>query len=410
MKKKFKVSDIVTIVLFLSIIFGFLAAFIIMPDKDSNGFETGLQRFPNANAAGNGYTGADYLLHGELADDFDEYFCDQFPLRKAFVSLKALSELSTGRAVSNGVLYSNGYLATVRFDAMQADGSVKTGAEQYSKEHVDNTLKALKAELDKLDIPVKVMLPPRTIDVYGEKMGYPTNVGEALNEQAKGIFGDKYVDILPLMQELQKDYYVYYRTDHHWTSVGAFYAYEALVNSLGGDPFEHDSFNFNTVYSDFKGTAYRNGNYFFLKGEEIQVADYEGTENFKVELGASLEYMVEKDGMYDKDALYGADPYNYFLHGKTKYVRITDTANPDKETLLVVKDSFAHSLVPLLARNYNIVMVDIDLNVNPALGSSLDLQKLAEQAGADQIVVLYNLQNVMENKNLAFLKAGTESK
>lgn len=400
--KKHRISDIITIVLFLSIIFGFSAAFVILPDKDSNGFETGLQRFPSANGKDNDYTGTDYLIHGELADDFDEYFCDQFPLRKGFVSLKALSELCSYRGISNGVLYAGGRLATVRFDAVGTSGNT----ELYSEKHVNDTVSALKNELDKLDIPTKVMLAPRTIDVVAESIGYPTQISDSLNAQVKELLGDYYIDVLPTMRsKLDEGFCVYYNTDHHWTAVGAYFAYADTMSAFGGTANDFESFDFETVYGDFKGTALRNGNYFFIEGEEIQTVHYSGEGNLKVELGANLDYMVEKDGLYDLSALDGTDPYNVYLYGKTKYLRITDTKNTEKETLLVVKDSFAHSLVPILAANYNIVMVDIDLAVNPALGVGLNLSKLIEETGADKLLVLYNLQNVIENTNLSYLKA-----
>ena len=209
------------------------------------------------------------------------------------------------------------------------------------------------------------------------------------------------------MQIGRKDegYCVYYNTDHHWTSTGAFYAYEKAVEAFGDNAFDFESFDFETVYDDFHGTACRNGNYFFLNGEEIQVVKYDGYDKLKVELGRNLEYMEEKDGMYDLKALNGADPYNVFLHGKTRYLRITDTKDTEKETLLVVKDSFAHSLVPILARNYNIVMVDIDLLIDPKLGTKIDLANLVNKTGADKVLLVYNLQNVIENSNVSSDKA-----
>lgn len=396
--KKFRISDIVTLVLFLSIIFVFTAAFIVMPDKDANSFQTGLQRFPDANNTLNEYTGTDFLLHGEMADQFDEYFCDQFPLRKQFVTIKALTEHLTYRGVNNGVLYSKGQFATVRFNSVGTAGNT----DLYSEEHVDNMMQSIKTELEKLNVLVKVMLPPRTIDVVGPTIGYPTDIGDRLNAQVKEALGDYYVDVLPVMREMAKDYVVYYKTDHHWTSVGAFYAYDALVKGFGDTPYEFESYDFETVYGKFLGTSYRNGNFFFADaGEEIQITKYDGYDKFKVELGDNLDFMKEMNGLYDLDALYGSDPYNVFLHGKTKYLRITNTDGAERETVLVVKDSFAHSLVPILARNYNVVMVDIDLIINPELGNRIDLGYLVNKTGADKVVLLYNLQNVIENDNLS---------
>ena len=412
-KRAFRISDIVAVVLFLSMIFGFAAAFLIVPDKSTNDFETGLQRLPDAKDSENRYKGFDYFLHGEMADDFDEYFCDQFPLRKQFVSLKALTELSFGRGLNNGVLCAGGRLATVRFDSVDASGKKPLYAEKtefYSREHVDRMMESLKAACDNADVPVKVMLPPRTIDVIAPEIGYPTEIGDALNAQVREALGDRYIDILPVMRERDAEHRnPYYRTDHHWTAVGAYYAYEKAMEALGGHLCDMDTFDFESVSFDFKGTALRNGNYFFLKGDELQCVHYEFDDKLKVELGANLDRMAEKTGLYDFDAVDGPDPYNMYLYGKTKYTRISKPGEK-RETVLVLKDSFAHSLVPYIARNYDVVMADIDLLVNPKLGTGIDISRLAEETGASRVLIEYNLQNVIENENLAYINAGVSGK
>ncbi len=404
-RSRTKFSDIVTAVLFLGIIFGFGIAFAVLPDADENSFETGLQRFPEA-AEGEG---ADYVLHGEMAKDFDEYFCDQFPLRKEFVTLKALIETASGRRINNGVLYSNGMLAQVRFDAVGTPGNT----EFYSEEHVSEMTSSLKAELDKLDIPARVLCPPRAIDVLGPMMDYPTDIGDALNAQIKAELGDYYVDVLPLLRDPLEDRnplegaaVTYYTVDHHWTATGAFYAYREAVASFGDTPHEFERFDFPTVFSKFSGTSLRNGNYFFVHPETIQYCHYDGGEDMEVKLGKNLNFLTEKEGMYDYEALYGPDPYNFYLYGKTDYVTITAPEEEgERETLLLLKDSFSHCMAPILASNYNIVMVDIDLLTNEELGRTINLSSLIEQTGADKVLIEYNLQNVMENRNLSLIKA-----
>ena len=125
---KNKISDIITIVLFLALIVGFSVTFVALPDMDSSEVEgRALQQLPSFstgsrdNATNTDYVGADYLIHGKLADDFDEYFCDQFPLRNAFLSISSYTQLVFGRGVNNGVLYKNGDLAVTRFDAVGFD-------------------------------------------------------------------------------------------------------------------------------------------------------------------------------------------------------------------------------------------------------------------------------------------------
>jgi len=392
--KKYRISDIITIVLFLAVIFGFAAGFVLTPDQESSSFETGLQTLPNINKGTAGYKGADYVLHGKLADQADEYFCDQFPFRKQFVTLKSWIETMTLRGISNGVFNGGTYLATVRFNAV----GVGDNTELYSKEHVQASFENLKDICNAATVPVDIMLPPRTIDVVGESIDYPCTSGEEIVKQAQDILGDSYVDMLSVQRDVYNQGYIpYYRTDHHWTTVGAFYAYEVLAARWGERPPQLDFFDCNIpVKTGFLGTAARNGNYFNHPGDDIYLPEYDGDENFVVEVGASFDRMVQKDGMFDYAALDSRDPYNVFMHGKTRYARITDP-NKERQTVLVIKDSFAHTLVPYIAKDYNVVMIDID-TVN-----NIDISDWVEKTGADRVLVLYNLQNVIETERLKAL-------
>ena len=394
------VSDIITIVLFLAVIFGYAVAFVVKPDVEETDIERDLQTFPSFNM--------ENVIHGGMATQMDQYFCDQFPLRKDFITLKANAEKYSYRAVNNGVLYAEvdrGEFGDVKFFVRTRFNAVGLGAdtEFYSKQHVDSTLTSLKTEIDKVSVPVDVMLPPRAIDVIGPTIGYPTYVGDTLNAQAAEILGDNYVDVMDTLRGLMdENMQPYFSTDHHWTPVGSYYAFETWMNSWTDHNPQFESYDYVTRKIDFLGTSAKNGNYYDYYGEAMETIHFDRDHRFKIELGQSLDAMLEKVGLYDMDALDTADPYNVYLHGKAKYTRIT-APTEERDTILVVKDSFAHVFVPHLVRYYDVVMVDIDLST-PNEVSTINLSSLVEKTGADRVLIMYNLQNVIETSKLAAIK------
>ncbi len=387
MKNKF--SDILTIILCLGFIVGCFAAFVIMPDNETSDFEGGklLQTFPEPEYK---QTVGDFVIHGSMASQFDEYFCAQFPLRKEFMTLKALTELAFGRNDNGGVIYSDGRLATVRFDALGYDSPT----EFYSATEVQKSLDKLKELCQNSDIDINVMLPPRTIDVIGSSIGYNATTGAELDKMAADTLGEHYVSTLDVLKDKhEKGEEVYFRTDHHWTVLGAYYAYCAVMESFGETAYPIESFEFTPVAYDFKGTALTNGNYFFLGGESLSIVRYEGDSDFVVRSygkdGKTL--LSETNSYYGMDKLATNDKYGVFLDGKPLYMTVTKP-DEERETLLVMKDSFGHSLVPFLARHYNIIVADID---NATTNLSATATAFGTELTADKALVVYNMQNVV---------------
>lgn len=408
--KKCKASDIVTITLFLLVIFGFGMAFWIIPDvqlSEKEGRE--MQAVPNFQYldtdTGDEYAGIDYVFHGKLADEFDEYYCDQFPLRNFFLGLKAATEVAFGRDVNNGVYYSSGEFTTVRFETMNADGTKSEGSESFDETHVKNSLETLNDFCESLENVehTAVMLPPRSVDVKAESIGYPTDVTERLDGLIKeGISEEYLIELLDIMQKKHVDREKpYFSTDHHWTVTGAYYAYAALMESWGETPYALSDFGVETFTDNFCGSSLRNGNFFFSDGEELQIVKYEGIDNLTVK---TLKWKLEKgelaedntyDGLYDCNVP-DNDAYSVFLHGKQTYMKIT-AEGEERETLLLYKDSFGHSLAPFLARHYDLVIVDIDQNIK-------SLSTFVEMFKPDRVLVIYNIENLITSGKLLGVK------
>ena len=165
-------------VLFLVFLFGFGIAFWILPDTDFSPEENRpLQTFPTVNA--------DNWLDGKVSSQLITYYSDQFPLRSGFVGLHALSELGMGRGESNGVLIGrDGQLAVRRFDAYLTRVERMNDTDYYSSAHVDKglaSLVGLHETLQAKNIPLCVVLAPRTIDVTASSFLYPSTISDGLD-------------------------------------------------------------------------------------------------------------------------------------------------------------------------------------------------------------------------------------
>ena len=151
--------------------------------------------------------------------------------------------------------------------------------------------------------------------------------------------------------------YLYYRNDHHWTSLGAYVAYLELSDELGYTPISLDSFTRVSVADDFLGTTHSSAGLPFTSFDSIDLYRYEGDEDYTVEvvMGDTVQKL---DGLYDLTKLGSKDKYSVFLGGNYSHVRVTKDGDAEREKLVIIKDSFANSLLPFLARHYRILAVD----------------------------------------------------
>ena len=178
-------------------------------------------------------------------DKFETYFSDHLVGREEWVRARNEMEKLAGKKEINGVY-------TVDDQMIQA---FKT----YDKSDVESSLNAMNrfAETHP-DIQVSFMMAPTVQELYTSKI--PTYAGYLsektfIDECYKKMNGISTVDCLSYLTEHSSEY-VFYRTDHHWTSLGAYYAYCAAAKTLGYSAYTLDQFNIETASSSFRGTLY----------------------------------------------------------------------------------------------------------------------------------------------------------
>ncbi len=213
-------------------------------------------------------------------------------------------------------------------------------------------------------------------------------------EMQKTLTATDFIDLRePFKEAYAAGAQLYYKTDHHWTSKGAYTAYCELANSLGFKSNAENSYQ-KTAYPDFYGTTYSTSGFWKTPPDEIEVWDNnENDASVKVTITDGSE-VIEQEDLFFYDHLDEDDKYPVFLDGNHPYTEIVNENAEKDETVLVVKDSFAHSLVPFLADHYTkIIMVDMRYYSEP-------LQPLIDENKVDRVVFLYSIDNLSTDDNL----------
>lgn len=296
-------------------------------------------------------------------DDFENYFSDHLAGREEWVRIRNQMEALAGKKEINGVY-------TLENQLIQA-------FKEYDQETVQKSIEAMNLfAKNHPDMQVSLMLAPTAQEIFSSEIpGYAGYLSEKsfIDECYKKMDGVSTVDCLSFLSG-HKDDYVFYRTDHHWTSLGAYYAYCAAAKTLGYSSYGLDSFNIETASSSFRGTLYSKTldnsitpdsiDYYMLSSGEptVKMTVYDGKKE------------TEYDSLYVRSFLEVKDKYSSFTGSNSPVVTIeTDVGNG--KNLLLVKDSYAHSLVPFLSKHFSkITMVDMRY-INTDLNSLIDLDE-----------------------------------
>ena len=203
---------------------------------------------------------------------------------------------------------------------------------------------------------------------------------------------DKRVNTVNVFDALSahKKEYIYFRTDHHWTQLGAYYGYQEYCKSMGYSTKPLSDYQ-KLDFPEFYGTFY-----FFmnrpesLKGHPDQVTAYQGSMN-TMQYTDSKGNLQEGKLINDASQMLPGNKYNCFMLGDHGYVEIHNEGAPRKKSILVLKDSYGNAFVPLLAQDYRDVYV-VDYRHYQGNASSLIREK-----GVEEILFLNNIMGIGES-------------
>ncbi len=309
---------------------------------------------------------------------YTKYVKDQVFGRDQWISLQSFVETTLfQKEQSGGIL-----LGKQKMMFPRAYGLVSSETRTLPK----NTA-ALTALCQRYPGKVNVMLVPAASAIYPENVpaGAPLldedSYLDSLAETVQSA-GGRFVDVREALSA-HKDEYLYYRTDHHWTTLGAYYAYTQLCDVLKLTPFDRDAHTAVTV-EDFYGTHYSKARTWNAEPDTITYYDLSNPLTVYTVTGAGQPTQGEKTGLYDTDKLSVYDKYAMFIHGNNGLSRIEGDG---KGKILVIKDSFANSFVPYLTANY------ADIDVVDFRNYNYGLDQLIADNDYDDILVLYSFDS-----------------
>lgn len=361
-----KASQWVTIALFCAFLGGFGLLHLFLPDREFSPVE-------NRNLAQVPAFSWEKLADGSFTADLEEYLADQFPLRDGWMGLKTRYEYLLGKREFHNVFLCGDALISNPTDVSRGERNL-----DYVRRLTELT-----------DLPVYLGLIPTAAYTWGDRLpaGAETFDQGAYLELARET-GAQWVDMAAALTAHAGEA-VYYRTDHHWTSLGAYYGYAAILEAmdLPVPPLGPGE----TVSEDFYGTLYSTSGIHWLEPDTIE--RYVAGDGVTVEVGQTGELR----GLYVDSFLEEKDQYASFLGGNAPLYILRNPAASTDRTLLVVRDSYSDSLAPFLSQTFAEVHL-LDLRYYRT-----GVAQYAREIGADAILVCYSVENFVKDVDAVFI-------
>lgn len=361
--------------IFLAFIGAFFILNLVLPDRQFSEQENRyLQMRPEFSFKS--------LFSGDYTSKFETYTTDQFTFRDVWITLKAASELALGKQENNDV-------------HLCENGTLIEGFKRPENSVLDSNMSALNTLVENTDAKVYFALIPDKSDLYSSLLpkNAPNDSEKEVIDYCYGQSNATNVDMYSALSA-HTDEYIFYRTDHHWTSLGAYYGLSALAESMGLPCPALDSYTDRHVVSEeFYGTTWSSSGFSWVDPDtmEIFVNAPEGLKVTSYPQGSPVE-----GKLYDFSFLEKKDKYSMFMGGNCP-MHVIETGNEDKPSLLILRDSYTDSLIPFLLDDFSEIHV-LDLRYYHA-----SLKAYIEQNDFDNVLVCYSVSNFCSDSNISLL-------
>ena len=345
---------------------------LIIPDKKTSQTENRtLQSFPEITLS--------TLVNGEFSKELDQYVSDQFIGRDALIHIRyLLNKLSGSKKLDDVFLAKDSLIQE----------NAKTNEEQLTR-----NMNAINAFCMSHSVRSGFLLAPNAANIQSDKLpSFSSTLDQ--NTQMDSIFGmlDPSIAKIDIRNTFNKhkDEYLYYHTDHHWTSLGSFYAFKELASIFELDDIKKSNYKTYEVSNNFTGTLAKKTGSIGLK-DVIQI--YVSNDNY--------DYVVTDEGsgkkscsIYNSSALESSNQYDVFLSGNTGLVQI-ESLNDSQRHLLLIKDSYANSMVQFLLPFYRTITI-----IDPRYFYE-DLERIFDLNLITDVLFLYNTNTFVQDTSLA---------
>ena len=334
-----------------------------------------LQKKPEISALG--------IADRSYMNDLENHTNDHIMFRSFFIKSKAFIERLSGKKENNGVYYGK-------------DGYIIEKPHEYNEKLISENINSIIEFSKNKRYKTAVCIIPQAFEVLKDKLplgAYNNSVTSVVKKIETDLTKADISFVNPTdVLNANNDDYIFYRTDHHQTSIGSYLTYVALADVLDYIPVSILSCDKQVASSGFYGTTYSKG----LKnvtGDDILVYSTEVSNN------ATVEFYGENktsDSIYFEEHLDKKDKYSYFLDGNHG-ITVVKGGKPNGKSIAVFKDSYAHSITPFLINNYeNIHLIDMRYYND-------DPMKYLAQSTIEQVLFLYGTSTFMSDKTIALI-------
>lgn len=334
----------------------------------------------------------DNLLSGKFQEDLENYLRDQICFRDTWITIKTgLQKACRDTDIGGAYVGKDGYdfekITPEDVDEKLIARNVKAVQDYFT----DASAQISKDRLSFLLVPSSGLIMADKLPNHArlfDQAKYIAEIEDAMKDW-------NMVDVRKELQEKSEDP-IYYRTDHHWTSEGAYLAYEKWCDSMGLSYEPLENLHRKVVTGKFRGSLYSK----ILDADSAYDSIWTYGKTDEEAFGSTgcqlvIDEKTKTDSCYDASKLKEKDKYKYFFGDNYGTVEITsDEATKDSRTLLVVKDSFANTFVPFATQNFGkICMIDLRY-------FNGDVREYMEKNNITDVLVLYNITNFISDRNL----------
>lgn len=359
----------ITPALFCLLLIAGILGSVLVPDKYySENEKRTLKQFPDISF--------EDVYSGKFGDALEAYLADQFPGRDGWVTAKTIVERLSGKKESGCVYFAkDGYL-------------IDTNKSFSQKQTVTNisALKNLSDAMRKEGIPMCIMLVPTASEILSDKLPpYAPTMDQASVIAYAKKQGLNIVDVTSALKKHSGEY-IFYKTDHHWTSLGAYYAYAAWMQEKGEKAAPLSSWKSETLCDNFRGTTYAKVNYPFAPYDTIDA--FYKTDKHRVDYNSG-SYVT--DSIYERKYLNGSDQYAVFLNSNQATTVISGSGSGK---LLILKDSYANCFAQFPADDYAETHL-IDMRFFKG-----SVREYISENDITEVLVLYNIPNFTGDRGI----------
>lgn len=359
--------------LFCAFIGGVAVISLLLPDVDFSPLENRFLQKPPI-------LSAETLGDGTFMEDAEDYVSDHLLGRDFWVAAKAWSERLSGKKENNGVYFAARETLINRVDPPDMS-------------ELEEKMGYVDALTGNVSVPVYFGLIPSSAEIWKDRLpaGAPTADEKTIIDSLYFSTGASTIELYDaLAAHSEED--IYYRTDHHWTSLGAFYGANAIFESMGLEPLDLNDYQKATVTDQFYGTSFSSSGVRWLPPDSIDTY----VPDKGITVTTYFDGVPAQGSLYVDSFLSVKDKYSYFLGGNQPLC-VIETPRAGDGKVLVIRDSYSDSLAPFLTERFSeIHLFDLRYNLT-------SIQSYVEENDIDVVIVLYSFSNFATDKNLRLL-------